>query len=263
MRGTRILRYIGNREKPEESLYGAEEILHDWDKFLNLADLKGMALNVNGLSDVKPLSFDEMSKMTQLVEPVSMPGDARMTAPAWWRARPFMVVEKEEARPPEPEFEVNMMEPLVGWRSWNLANHLLLSLHTGTRWHPDEARAAGCTKGWHGSDKVPTGNCTCGIYAVNDVKFVPGGDVYGEVYGWGRYVRGEDGWRAEFAYPKSFYLDQSQVELIEPLRKYHVPIHILTPIQCYDPSEDGYENWTNEAHGDRGTAQDSGSGEES
>ena len=264
MRGTRVLRYVGNREKPEDSLYGVEEIIHSHIKYSILREFRDLAIPIQGLSGIKPLSFDEKSKMPQLVEPVSMPGDdlaglyARMAAPVWWPAPPFMVEEKEEARPPEPEFEVNMMEPLVGWRSWRISGQLLRSLNHNHQWSPDEAFMAKCRQ----HKDVPAEHCMCGIYAVTDLDAVPAGTVYGEVYGWGRYVRGEVGWRSEFAYPKCFHLAMSQMPLVEKLRKYHVPIYIETPVQCYSPEEDGYENWTNEENGDRGAAQDSGSGEE-
>lgn len=52
---------------------------------------------------------------------------------------------------------------------------------------------------------APDPNCSCGIYAATEAKGVPtGGNVYGKVKLWGTVVPGENGYRAEFAYPSEF-----------------------------------------------------------
>lgn len=263
MNGTRILRYVGNREEPEKELFGVEEVIHGHQiAFTPLSEFARMALPVTGLAGIKPLSFDEKSKMTQLVESVTLPhldfgGIYSQIVGMGFLPSPSLYEEKEEPKPPEPEFEVNMVEPLVGWRSWNLHEGLLVALRSGKRWFPEKAVEAE-HDGLHHHTGVPRENCSCGIYAVNHLGSVPDGQVYGEVYGWGRYVRGDNGWRAQFAYPKCFYLAQNQPDLIDCLKKYHVPIYIETPVKVFSPEEDGYDEYRpNEAHGDSGAVEDS------
>jgi hypothetical protein len=58
---------------------------------------------------------------------------------------------------------------------------------------------------------LPYFSCTCGVYAaktighLNQCGYKRFG-VHGEVYLWGTVVEHERGWRAEFAYPKTFFL---------------------------------------------------------
>jgi hypothetical protein len=49
----------------------------------------------------------------------------------------------------------------------------------------------------------PLESCSCGIYALKETSRCLG-DIYGEVYLWGKVIEHEDGWRAQFAYPRSF-----------------------------------------------------------
>ncbi len=145
--------------------------------------------------------------------------------------------------PPSPDtaFEVNMMECLVGWKSWSLTQGKSLPILSPTypvHWPPGEALVANCH---HGCKETPNQNCACGIYAVDSRKeALKYGEFMGEVYGWGRYVRGDKGWRAQKAYPKSFYLEPGQESLIDVLKVYRVPIFIRDPLRVYDPEEDGY-----------------------
>lgn len=94
------------------------------------------------------------------------------------------------------------------------------------------------------------------------MKMTINDNILGEVFGWGRYVRGGIGWRSQFAYPKSFYLKSSQVNLIDHLRPYHVPIYVEQPVLIYNPEEDGYEHGTHEAHRNLGAIKDAFAGEE-
>ena len=56
----------------------------------------------------------------------------------------------------------------------------------------------------------PSLNSDCGVYAYKSIKpiseylSVSKGSLYGSVYLWGRVIEHEDGYRAEFAYPKDF-----------------------------------------------------------
>lgn len=78
----------------------------------------------------------------------------------------------------------------------------------------------------------------------------------GEVYGWGRYVRGEDGWRSQFSYPKAFHLRKDQSHRVDMLKQYKVPIYLDTPLNVYDPQEEGYESRDHQASRSVGTHQE-------
>lgn len=53
----------------------------------------------------------------------------------------------------------------------------------------------------------PGEDCACGIYALKsrdmNSHYLSGADAWGEVYLWGKYVEGDFGYRAQYAYPKS------------------------------------------------------------
>jgi hypothetical protein len=188
-------------------------------------------------------------------------------------------VAEPEPEPVEEDYEVNLTEPLVGWRSWYIVKLkddlgryngkvVLRSINSSAHWpwlapimaQCDPARAMGCKK-------PPNDHCTCGVYALDDGKeySTPSDDscIIGEVYGWGRYVRGDKGWRSQWAYPKSFYLSQHQVELIEPLKAYRVPITIAQPLTIYNPKEDGYHGyWEADSQGNIGASEESSTEED-
>lgn len=156
--------------------------------------------------------------------------------------------------PPEP-MEVNMMEALLGYRAWRLREDgLLHSLHSEGIWYPDKPMEAVCQF----CQESPCTSCTCGVYAMDKLEDVDDSFVvHGSVYGWGRYVRGESGWRAQYAYPKALYLCKDNVESIEALKKYHVPIFMDVPTQMYSPMEDGYEHRDNQEDWSSGAGAES------
>jgi hypothetical protein len=182
--------------------------------------------------------------------------------------------------PDTEPFETNMMEALVGWRAWKL-DLKKLALRSQNDFFSDDEKhllrpcipmVAECgkisqqirqtTSFWDPAGEmpvipeheVPAEHCTCGIYAkdtleeVIDAKY---NGIYGQVYGWGRYVRGDQGWRAQYAYPKRFYLTRDFARAMTPetvdfLREYRVPIFVEQPTMIYNPEEDGYEYRGNE-----------------
>jgi hypothetical protein len=105
--------------------------------------------------------------------------------------------------------------PVVGHRVWQWDAAGLKSLN-GIRWHPGEAFTAECrTQGCH---EVPRSDCTCGVYASRSLDHLRRIGyaqhlIHGEVCLWGTVVEHEGGWRAQFAYPKSFILPLSAVPL--------------------------------------------------
>jgi hypothetical protein len=134
-------------------------------------------------------------------------------------------------------------EPIIAWRAWKVwqvddsyrydANGLwyrskirglrLVSLN-GTHWEPREEMTA--RTGTNGKrclfgreSRHPSFNCTCGVHAHgtrelmlvelrNEIAAHPHDNFYafGRVALRGNFVRGEKGWRAEFAYPYDVYL---------------------------------------------------------
>jgi hypothetical protein len=106
----------------------------------------------------------------------------------------------------------DLIEPLVGYRAWRIANGRLLSPYVPCRWagrvlHAechDANRALLHGKGWlEAPHESPHPDCRCGIYAYHR----PGlrtyfGEHYwceGVISAWGRVVVYADGWRAEHA----------------------------------------------------------------
>lgn len=175
-----------------------------------------------------------------------------------WGITPEDIVPKVES-----PFETNMMEALVGWKAWTVwKGQLKSSQKSETIWKPDTALVAKCVYG--GKHEAPIEHCHCGIYGADDRDGTDSyvqddDDVVGQVSGWGRYVRGEVGWRAQFAYPKNFYLKSNQIQLIDTLRTFHVPIYIEQPTLIYNPEEDGYEYGHDETNGNSGAAESSAS----
>lgn len=140
-------------------------------------------------------------------------------------------------------------------------------------WVPGEENKALCYVGIRngppafGASVVRT-DCTCGFYAVDQRKDVnpTHGPILGQVSGWGRYVRGETGWRAEKAYPKSFWLqaEQASEETMDVLKQFGVPIIVEVPQVLYNPQEEGWEdgNWEDEENGNSGATEVAGATEE-
>lgn len=187
----------------------------------------------------------------------------------------------EPIQPDTEPFEINLMEALVGWRAWELdlkkmalrsqniffgddEKHLLrpgipMTAYCGKM---DSQYPTGKPSVFDPTGEMPTPAmhevpaefCTCGVYAKDTLEEVietSYSGVYGQVYGWGRYVRGDKGWRAQYAYPKRFYLTRDFARAMTPetvdfLRTYRVPIFVEQPTIIYNPEEDGYEYRSNE-----------------
>lgn len=150
------------------------------------------------------------------------------------------------------KFEVDLTEPLTGWRAWlinktegnGIVRPGLYSTVASNMpecvWHPDQPMTAVClmNKLKHPPDDfsgVPAVECGCGLYAMRTFQaalsymgmYTPSIIVYGEVYGWGKYILGTNGWRAQYAYPKSFHVYNGGIPRANyaALRDFHVPIY--------------------------------------
>src|SRR5579863_974109 len=111
--------------------------------------------------------------------------------------------------------------PVVGFRVWQWDAAGLKSLN-GERWVAGQPLSAACraavsasisglSKSAHNFAELPDFNCTCGVYAARTTEHLrqcgyKKFGVHGEVYLWGTVIEHERGWRAQFAYPKTFVL---------------------------------------------------------
>ncbi|HTQ60839.1 MAG TPA: hypothetical protein VMI32_11475 [Candidatus Solibacter sp.] len=105
------------------------------------------------------------------------------------------------------------ISPMVGYRVWQWDAKGLKSLN-GARWHPGSAFAAECKS--RGCQEAPQSGCTCGVYASKSFNHLrqmgyAQQPIHGEVWVWGTVVEHEEGWRARYAYPKSFLVPLSRV----------------------------------------------------
>lgn len=105
------------------------------------------------------------------------------------------------------------ISPMVGYRAWQWDTAGLKSLN-GIRWHPGRAFSAECKS--RGRHEAPRSECTCGVYASKSFDHLSRigyaqQPIHGEVCLWGTVVEHEEGWRAQFAYPKKFLVPLSTV----------------------------------------------------
>lgn len=105
------------------------------------------------------------------------------------------------------------INPIVAYRAWNINEAgLLQSCTNNTFVVPLEVQVAMCLSSARcggnltGTDICPSEYCCCGIYAFKELNIGElSGQVYGEVYLWGKIIPHKVGYRAQFAYPKRFY----------------------------------------------------------
>lgn len=116
------------------------------------------------------------------------------------------------------------ISPIVGYRVWQWDAAGLKSLN-GELWVPvqrlnalcraDATRfISGLPRFKHDSRQVPHPSCTCGVYAAKAIERLQQSGysrfgLYGEVHLWGTVIEHERGWRAQYAYPRTFVLAPS------------------------------------------------------
>lgn len=113
-----------------------------------------------------------------------------------------------EVRKSLPEEEVICATGgIIGWRSWRVPcfGSELLSFN-GAVWPVRAPLRAICT---NGPTNCTGARCSCGLYAWKKREFLTVNaneysSIEGEVWLWGKVIDCEKGYRAEFAYPKSF-----------------------------------------------------------
>lgn len=145
-------------------------------------------------------------------------------------------------------------EPIIGWRQWNfMYPHFLANLGNDTIYVPREKIEARCEPysrigtsdhpKVHSEQQAPHLTCTCGIHAYKEkptllrqirhqmaIPAIYSGLrlVYGEINLWGKVIEHEDGYRAQFGYPKRLWCTPA----IEPLAGwigyiYGVPCEVI------------------------------------
>jgi hypothetical protein len=140
------------------------------------------------------------------------------------------------------------IEPIVGRRCWGLAKTndgiFLGSGHGGTIWPGREPLEAACPR----AHTSPDNSCSCGIYALAATEpwpyysfEGPGYAVWGEVLLWGVVIKGDKGYRAQFAYPKVLNLAHKDYRFAAPLRETYrgVLVQLRNP---YPEVERGHRN---------------------
>lgn len=195
---------------------------------------------------------------TEVKEPPAPPPAPKPAKPG--HTLPAVFDKEKKPRAKRSLFKTDLTEPLVGWKAWLVSEgYLVGTVMSRARWEPDEPMTAKCI---HNRCKAsPNLGCACGIYAADTYRHICEFEgiaaVAGEVFGWGRYVLAERGWRAQYVYPVRFIISRDTMDLIPTLMKYHVPIYSWQPVRIYDPREDGYEHWKNEENWDFRTIAES------
>lgn len=107
---------------------------------------------------------------------------------------------------------------VTAWRAWAMSptGHLW-SLNYPVVWSPDKMFTARCDT----HDHAPSAGHTCGVYALKDpddaYRYRPQDStgrlaVFGEVLLWGTVIEHQAGYRAQFAYPQSFYVADDRLD---------------------------------------------------
>lgn len=123
------------------------------------------------------------------------------------------------------------IEPITAWRAWCVQDDNLHAIGTVKAWEPKKALKAECIH--HDEHDAPISNCTCGIWSFKDldrlllaVKSYNTISVIGKVSLWGKIIETENGYRAQFAYPKELWLLNEKDE--ELGLKYNVPVRCIS-----------------------------------
>lgn len=157
-----------------------------------------------------------------------------------------------EARKVQPKLVIpDLTTCLVGWRGWRVTaagdGYRLQALGRNEIWSPKKPIAAECREdymtmsifsSWGEPDNTkphdcPSKDCHCGVWAFRSLdEFKKMAESYhstvvvGQVYLWGRVLECENGYRAQYAYPKELWLFNEEHESLGWI--YNVPIRTLS-----------------------------------
>lgn len=144
-------------------------------------------------------------------------------------------VEPRTAHKPMPD-SITMITGYRAWRVSTAANRemYLMAVGQSTKWEPKKKIAAVCVTTFRPTvsdpgllgpgHAAPQFNCTCGVWAFKSIDMLPAAlhgqghrneiRVIGSVDLWGRVIETENGFRAQYAYPKELWLlDEGLEEL--------------------------------------------------
>lgn len=127
------------------------------------------------------------------------------------------------------------------WKTWTWnfdEDRLQSPARSGFFWEPLKVTTAYC----HQCPAPPCTLCTCGIYGGTEAQATTYGQILGKIKQWGRFVQATQGVKSQFAYPEVFLLKASQIEMVDKLKQYGVPIQISTYVTIWDPAEEGFTN---------------------
>jgi hypothetical protein len=150
----------------------------------------------------------------------------------------------------------DLIGTVEGWRAWNVLREppafgTTPKLESATFkywWTPRVKARATCERS---PEHVPGETCTCGFYAAKTLPHLRamGYQAYDEeakricVVGrlamWGKVIEGDQGWRAEYAYPHTIYVPFEGWRLARPIqRAYGVPVRLLNLLDSTKLPED-------------------------
>jgi hypothetical protein len=130
-------------------------------------------------------------------------------------------------------------EPITAWRAWKLSNLRLHALGSNGEWPVKKPIEAICNKKYASiadpagvnitNHPAPNHNCECGVWAFNSLDNLMSAiqghyhaAVLGQVSLWGRVIECENGFRAQYAYPKELWLFDNSLEELGYI--YGVPV---------------------------------------
>lgn len=137
------------------------------------------------------------------------------------------------------------ISPILGYRVWQWDDAGLRSVN-GEPWVAGKPTAAHCRilspEGIRLAHEAPVQTCTCGVYATKSLGHLrrmgyQQWGITGEVWLWGTVVEHTGGWRAQYAYPKAFFLGSDDLPFavaaiqsrLEALTTYKCDILVASP----------------------------------
>lgn len=125
----------------------------------------------------------------------------------------------------------DLATPIIGWRLWNVDDEGIRSYSCSAIMWPKKQPMKAICLNQSPSQHIPSRSCSCGIYAMRTPEtLIPSGAILAQVALWGRVLKHKDGYRAQYAYPVRFYLQDRRSWLERLLRK---PINGMKGLQGY------------------------------
>jgi hypothetical protein len=153
-----------------------------------------------------------------------------------WSGNADKVLEKIAQLKDVPAVKIAARAPdyvgtLTMWRGWTINDGKLWALGVSIGWEPRKAAKAICRQG--GTHHSPEKRCSCGYWGFKTMELLQEAllpymnevRVIGSVEIWGKIIECENGFRAEYAYPKELWLLEDDLEHLS--WTYGVPVRQL------------------------------------